>query len=273
MRTPSLLAVAALLALLACGGASEAPPAAPPATPSPSPAAEHGGAEHGGADHGHGAAHGGIQKELDGMHVEGLAMPDGVMFWPTDGDARPLPLEGFSGNATIKGPAGVEQVPLMAMGDHLHAPAKLVQGQPATIVVTLTRDGKAQSATFEVPKVGLESHDHTSLHGGEVGMWANYHVEYVGTGSEHRFWITDATRLTLKDGFTATVKDGETTLPLTLDPQTGALSAKAEGAGSRPVSIEVKAGETTFSLPFQAKAAGAAGAPGQGEHGGGGHAH
>lgn len=263
MRPPSLPAVAALLALLACGGAPEAPPAAPSASTAPTtttPTAA--GAEHGGADHGHGAAHGGIQKELDGMHVEGLAMPDGVMFWPTDGDARPLPLEGFSGSATIQGPAGVEQVPLMAMGDHLHAPAKLVQGQPATIVVTLTRDGKAQSATFEVPKVGLESHDHTSLHGGEVGMWANYHVEYVGTEGEHRFWITDANRLTLKDGFTATMKDGETTLPLTLDPQSGALSAKAEGAGSRPVTIEVKAGETTFSLPFQPTAAGAAGAPG-----------
>jgi hypothetical protein len=199
--------------------------------------------------HGHGAKHGGIQKELEGMHLEALAMPDGVMLWVTDKDAKPLPLDGIAGSAVIKGPTGVETTTLTPMGDHLHAPAKLQQGQPATIVVTLTKADKAQSVTYDVPAVGLSVHDHTSLHSGQVSMWKDYHVEYLGKEGEYRFWISDEKRQSIKTGISGSVKDGDTVLPLTLG-EDGGLVAKGEGAGSRPVMGEFKVGETSFSLGF-----------------------
>lgn len=239
-------AMSLLLLLLCCTGeVAPPPPSAAVAPPPPPPTAEK--AE---GEHGHGAKHGGIQKELEGMHIEGLAMGSGVMFYITDGNAAPLPLEGITGTAVIKGPSGVEQVQLVPMGDHLHAPGKLVQGQPATVVVTLTRAGKAQSTTFDIPSVGLEAHNHVSLHGGQVSMWGDYHVEYVGKDDVYQFWLTDASREIVKAALSGVVKDGAQQLPLTLDPSTGRLSAKAEGAGSRPVTVELKAGETSFSLGF-----------------------
>ncbi len=257
-----------LLWMIACD--SPPAPAGTPAAPA-APAHDHASHDHAApappaapahdhAAHGHAAAHGGIQKELDGMHIEGLAMPDGVMFWLTDGDAKPLPLAGITGSAVIKGPEGVASVALAPMGDHLHAQAKLAQGQPATIVVTVTRDGKAQSATFDVAAVGLQSHDHTSLHGGQVGMWGDHHVEYLGRDGEHRVWITDEHRNTLKDGLAVALKDGDgAALPLTPDA-TGMFFVRAEGAGTRPVMVEVTLGGTSltaepdkrFSLGFNA---------------------
>ena len=93
-------------------------------------------------------------------HVEALKMPTGVMFYLEDADQKPLTVDGYTGNAVVKGPSGVVTVELMAMGDHLHAPAVLLQGQPATAVLTLKHDGKASSASFETQAVGLPSHDH-----------------------------------------------------------------------------------------------------------------
>ena len=60
-------------------------------------------------------------------------MSDGVLFWVTDVNAQPLAPGDYTGSATVKGPNGVVQVPLMVMEDHLHAATPLVQGQPATI--------------------------------------------------------------------------------------------------------------------------------------------
>lgn len=257
------------LLLAACGGSDPAkppipaPPAAEPTVP----------ASHADGAHGHGASHGGVLKELDNLHVEGLAMPDGVLFWPTDGDARSIPPTELTGNAVIKGPAGVEQVPLVAMSDHLHAPAKLVQGQPATIVVTLTRNGRAQSATFEIASVGLGSHDHTALHGGQVGMWGEHHVEYVGGDGEYRVWVSDATRQAVKSGLAGAVRDGDTILRLTLDPATGLLSAKGEGVGTRPVTVDVTLGATNFTLGFNAVSGTGAAGPAALDQGAGLHAH
>lgn len=234
--------IATLLLLAACGGAPD-PEAAPHV---------HGSA----ADHGHGAKHGGIQNELDGMHVEGLAQPGAVMFWVTDGDAKPLPLDGITGKATVKSPNGTEEVVLASMGDHLHGAANLQGGQSATITVELTRDGRTQSSTFQVASVGLKEHDHSSLHGGQVGMWGDHHVEYVGAEGEYKFWVTNATRVPVTSGLSGIVKDGETRIPLVADDPAGLLSAKGDGAGTRPVTVDVTVEGKTFTLGFNPSGAG-----------------
>lgn len=231
-----------LVWLVAC---AEAPPAAPPAPPPAAAAHTDAGA------HGHGAAHGGVQKELEGLHVEALAGADGVMFWVTDADARPLPPEGITGTAVVKGPNGVQEVTLMPMADHLHAPATLPLGQPATVVVTLTRDGKAQSASYEIAAVGLAAHDHTSLHGGVVGMWGDVHVEYLPGGGRYRVWVSDANRVPIHLPVHGTVTDGDQKIPLT-DDGAGGLSAPGADAGARPVDVDLTVGDASFSLRFNA---------------------
>lgn len=266
-----------LFVLAACSGeqaSAPAPsePAAPAAPAAPAPAAAPAG-DHAGGDHAHASPHGGIVKTVGERHVEALFMPGGIMFYVSDSAQKALPVDGFSGTAVVKGPAGVENVTLSPMGDHLHAVAKLEHGKPASVVLTLTHSGKADSVSFETQAVGLSEHDHTSLHGGQVGMWGDYHLEYAPKDGEHRVWISDAKRVPVTAAVSGSLKDGETVVPLTFDPATGMLSGKAEGAGTRPVMVDVKVGETSFSLGFNAVgAAPAAGGDGHGhDHGGHGH--
>jgi hypothetical protein len=185
------------------------------------------------------------------MHVEALMMAGGVMFYLSDAEQKPLLIDGYAGNAVVKAPAGVSMVQLAPMGDHLHAAAALEQGKPASVVLTLQHAGRARSASFETQAVGLATHDHTSLHGGQVGMWGDYHVEYAPKDASYRIWLTDAARNPVPGAVTAAVKDGDVTVPLVADP-TGMLSGPGEGAGTRPVMIDVKVGETAFSLGFNA---------------------
>lgn len=240
-----------LLFLLACST-----PAPTPVAPPPAPAAEHaheaGAAhEHAAGDHHHDAPHGGIVKTTGDMHVEAVMTPAGVMFYLSDADQVALPVDGYSGSAVIKGPTGVTTADLMPMGDHLHAPATLEQGKPASVVLTFTRDGKALSVAFETETVGLASHDHTSLHGGQVGMWGDHHVEYAAQDGEYRFWITDAHRNPVTGPVSGSVKVGATELPLV--PGDGALlSVKAADAGKVPVTVTVVTDGSTFSLGFNA---------------------
>lgn len=236
--------------LLACGGGTATSPASAPAPvpPTPAPATEPAPAPTEG--HGHAASHGGIQKELDGMHVEALLLPSGVMVYLTDADNKAIPVAGWTGKAVINGPAGVSTVDLQVMGDHLHAPGKLEHGKPASVVLTLSKDGKAVSAPFESASVGLAVHDHTSIHGGQVLMWGNYHVEYLAKDGEHRVWLSDAKRIEITTGVTGTVKEGEKATPLAMDAS-GMLSAKSESAGSAKVLVEVTVDGQTISLPFE----------------------
>lgn len=87
-------------------------------------------------------------------------------------------------------------------------------------------------------------------------MWGDFHVEYAPQDGEHRFWVTGANRIPVTGAVTGTLKDGNTVLPLTLDTS-GMLSAKAEGAGTRPVLVEITTGAQSFSLGFNAAGAGA----------------
>jgi hypothetical protein len=221
-------------------------PVAAPAPPSSAPPVP--------TDHPHDAPHGGIVQSVGDMHVEALMMASGVLFYLSDAQQKPITVEGYTGNAVIKGPAGVTTVDLMPMGDHLHAAATLAQGQPASAVLTLNHDGKALSASFATESVGMHSHDHTALHGGRVGMWGDYHLEYAPKDGEYRVWVTDEHRNPVAGTVTASLKDGDRTVPLTADA-TGALVGKGEGAGSRPVMIDVAANGTSFSLAFEAVSA------------------
>jgi len=250
-----------LLLLAACSTdpAPTAPAAAPHGHDHDAAAAPH---DHAGGDHDaeghatgahtHASPHGGEVKVLGANHVEAVFTPGGILFYVSDASQTALPASTFTGSAVVKGPAGVETIALTPMGDHLHAMAKLTHGQPATAVLTLTADGKAASAPFEVAAVGLTEHDHTALHGGQVGMWGDYHLEYAPDWGTHRVWVSDAKRVPVTTAVTGSLKDGDTVVPLTFDAATGMLSGAAEGAGTRPVMVDVKVGETSFSLGFNA---------------------
>ena len=259
-----------LLALAACSGEQATAPAPAQAAAQTSHAAPAAGGAAG--DHAHTSPHGGIVKTVGERHVEALFLPGGVMFYLSDAAEQALPIEGFSGTAVVKGAAGVETVTLAPMGDHLHAAAKLGHGEPASVVLTLNYGNKAESVSFEVPSVGLAEHDHTSLHGGQVGMWGDFHLEYLGKDDEHRVWVTSARRLPVTQAVSGSLKDGDTVVPLTFDAATGMLSGKAPGAGSRAVLVDVKVGESSFSVAFNAVEKPAGGAEGHGHgHGHGAH--
>lgn len=184
--------------------------------------------------------------------MEGLAMAGAVMFWPSDANAQALPVQEFSGNTVIKGPAGVEKVDVVPMGDHLHATARLEHGKPATSVLTLNRNGKAQSITYETETVGLATHDHTSLHGGAVSVRGDFHVEHLAKEGVHRLWVTDAKREVVAMPLSGKLWKVYQEVPPAVEAGAGMLFAPVEGAGSRPVTVEIKAGEANFSLGFNA---------------------
>lgn len=242
-----------LLLLVACG--DQTTPAAAPTEPTEAheQAEAHApakGAEHAEGD-GHAARHGGQQRELKGMHVEALFQADGIHFYLADGDNNPLTPEGSTGNAVISSPAGVETAALMPMNDGLHAAAKLETGKPASAVLTLTRGGETQSASYETTAVGTTFHDHVSLHGGQVGMWGHYHLELLAKDDVYSVWITDASRAPVTGQASGVIVDGDQRLPLAMDKGTGALSARAEAAGARPVTVEITLDGQSISLPFQ----------------------
>lgn len=240
------MTLALLLALAACSPAPVPPLPAPPA-PAPAPVADHEA-----TPHSHNAAHGGVVRTVGDLHVEALMMPVGVMFYLSDAAQKPLGVDGYTGSAVVQGSAGVTTVTLMPMGDHLHAAVALEQGKPASVVLTLTHAGAAASAQFQTATVGMQSHDHTALHGGQVSMWGDLHLEYAPADGQYRVWVTDEHRNPVPGPVSGAVHDGDRTIPLVAGD--GALlSAAGEGAGSRPVTVDVTASGKTFSLGFQPK--------------------
>ena len=236
-----------LLALSACSTPIPIPEPPPP-SPSKAPAAE--AHFHGEEAHAHTAPHGGEVKTMANIHVEALFAAAGVLVYVADIDGKALDPTPFAGTALIQGPNGVTKADLTPMGEHLHAIAELEAGKPASVVVTLPVNGRMESAQFSVEAVGLAEHDHTSLHGGAVSMWGDVHVEYVAQDDELRFYISDARRGAVTAGVSGSAKDGDTVVPLVFDAGTGALSEKSSGAGTRPVMLDAKVGESTFSLLF-----------------------
>ena len=187
---------------------------------------DHGEHAHDPAEHGHGASHGGQQVEVNGNHAEALFQADGVHFYLTDGDNKPIDPSGVFGSARVTGPNGVENVSLMAMGASLHAPVRLVSGQPASAVLTYT------------------------VNGSQVGMWGNYHVELLMAEGRYRVWVTDAARGPVAGAVMGAVIDGASRCVLEPDAATGALQCAASDAGKRPVAVELNIDGQPLSLPF-----------------------
>ena len=249
LRLPTWLPLLALPAAFACSDGA-APPSAPPASPSPVEAGPV--PDHGPPGHVHESQHGGRVQTVGDRHVEAVLMPDGVLFYVSDSVQSPVSLDGYSGSAVVQGPSGIATVPLLAMGDHLHAAAKLVHGAPASVVLTLTRGSAAVSVAFDTASVGLQAHDHTSLHGGVVSMSGDTHLEYAASGDAYEVWVSDAMRVAITKDVRGSLTDGGVVVPLTFDPATGLLRGKGAGAGSRPVMVDVTVGDVAFSLGFNA---------------------
>ena len=244
-----------LLLLIGCGEPTQpAAPAEPvaPAAPAHNEHAAQAGGHANAVGDGHAARHGGQQRELQGMHVEGMFQADGVMFYLADGDNNPLSPEGATGEAVISSGSSVVTASLAPKGDALVAAATLESGKPASAVLTLTRAGQTQSASFETSAVGTTFHDHTALHGGQVGMWGHYHVELLAGDGAYSVWVTDASRNPVTSGLSGVVVDGAQRLALAADASGGGFTARAEGAGSRPVTVEITVQDQQISLPFQA---------------------
>lgn len=238
------------LLLFACSPES-APVPAPSPAPVAAPPTATGSAQHDATPHTHTAPHGGDVKSVGSVHLEAKFMPEGVLVWVTDKDEKPLDTSAFAGaTAIVKGTGAPESMTFTPMGEHLHAVATLEHGAPATAVVTITVDGKAESVQFSTPAVGMAEHEHTSLHGGVVSMWGDYHVEYAPKDGEYRFFMSDAKRQAVDTGVSGSVKDGDEVIPLEFDATNAVLHAKGEGAGTRPVMLDAQVGETSFSLGF-----------------------
>jgi len=252
------------LLLAACGGdpdaghehpAASATPGAP-TTEGAAPhdhddARDHDDAAHEGGPHAHAASHGGEVKMAGDLHVEARFTKSGVMVWLRDAAEAPIDAATVTAGAVVKTGAGVQSVPMMSMGDHLHAALPLEEGTAAEAVLTLTVGGKPVSVDFHVEEVGaLAEHDHTTLHGGVLSMWGDNHVEYLAKDGEVRFWVSDAHRVARREGVTGSAKVGDTVVPLTFDPATGLLSGKATPTAGQRVTLDVTVGAQTFSLVF-----------------------
>ena len=99
----------------------------------------------------------------------------------------------------------------------------------------------------DAPK-GIEHHDHTPLHGGEVRMTGDEHVELrVSDDGEYAVWFTDAWRRPLKDFVVGTVTvrgaDGEETLPLSARRADGSYAPRGRIlTPRRKIVVTAKAG-------------------------------
>lgn len=262
MRSFIALVVVTASGFAGCGAPEpgEAPRAPEPvATLSGSGTGAAASGDHAATPHSHAATHGGEVAQVGNLHIEGRFLKSGLLVWIRDAADAPVDLTTVSGTVVIKGPAGVTTLQLVSMGDHLHAQVALPDGVPADAVVTLNVAGTPTSVDFRTSAVGspvvgspaagpLAEHDHTSLHGGVVSMWKDHHVEYVATGDSVRFYVTDARRVPIDNGVSGTVTITGVTTPLTFDPTTGALSARATPAGL--VMLHAKVGNEAFSLGF-----------------------
>jgi hypothetical protein len=211
------------------------------------------GHDHDATPHAHGATHGGVVKTVGGVHVEALLAPSGVMVWLRDAAEAPLAPASFAGTALVEQEGAVQNVPLAPMGEHLHAQVALTMGKPASAVITIPVEGKPQAVSFEVASVGLAEHDHTALHGGVVSMWGDVHLEYAPKDGQHRFFVSDAKRVTITQGVSGSVKDGTVTTPLTFDAATGLLSAPMAAGQTGDVTAVVTVAGTSFELAFPRK--------------------
>jgi hypothetical protein len=83
-------------------------------------------------------------------------------------------------------------------------------------------------------------------------MYGEHHVEYLAANGEYRVWITNATREPIAGDINGSLKDGDTSVPLAPNGEPGLLVGHGDGAGTRPVTVELGVEGTAFSLSFNA---------------------
>lgn len=188
-----MMMVGAVMGLMACGkGEPSAVKAPEPATTAKaggagaSPGADDNGTkkgaakghEHGdhaaGGDHAHGSPHGGKVVSAGRYHLEGVPTKAGLLVFLLDENEKELPLTGVKGSMTFVGAGKAPvDVPLDAMGNHLHGHVNLEGKWSAA--VTVDKSGEKLVARFEGEgaKVG-GGHDHAGHDHGEHGDHAGH---------------------------------------------------------------------------------------------------
>ena len=139
--------------------------------------------------------------------------------------------------------------------DHHHDEATASAGYTCPMHPQVHQDGPGKCSIcgmnlVPVSQGALAAHDHRALHGGQVSMYGDHHLEYLAAGGEYRVWVTNANRESIITGVKGSLKDGDTMVPLTPDDAQGLLVGHGDGAGTRPVMVEVTADGQTFSLGF-----------------------
>lgn len=272
LNPPGTLGLAAAAWIAACGGSDH----------------DHGhdhGADAGGHDHAHATAapteggahdhrprHGGSLAETEGLHVEAKVGAEGLELWFTDGNHVDLPAGAVSGKAVINEGSGVVEAPVERVGDRWLARAALPAGQGLNAVLAVVVDGRPKSVALTLAPPTLGHHDHSSIHGGEVMMFGDYHVEWTQVDGQHRFWLTDADRKPAQ-ATAATFTDAGGAGTLSFDPALGAWVGAAKGGG--PVRVELDSGAVKVQVAFAAKGEGTGHPHGDDahHHGGEGHGH
>lgn len=105
-----------------------------------------------------------------------------------------------------------------------------------------------QQATYTGCPEERLPHDHTPLHGGQVGMVGDYHLEVVDTGEEIRVYVSDECRSPLPPPSGAT---------LVLEPETG--PGEPIERPLEPVDGYMRADRAGMEIPFLATVKGRVG--------------
>src|SRR5205807_1074735 len=105
--------------------------------------------------HDHTPHHGGVVGMVGLLHLEALALPDGVVrVYLTDVWRRPLPLTGVSGRVIVGLPGARSELPLVVTGDTLQATGPPLDAAEVTADVRLERDGQPIEMHFVLPLAG-----------------------------------------------------------------------------------------------------------------------
>jgi hypothetical protein len=90
--------------------------------------------------HDHGPRHGGVVREVEGIHVEMVATPDGrIRIYSSDAWRRPLPADGATATVKLRLPSGDRTLELAPAGDALEARTTPFDADTALAEVTITR--------------------------------------------------------------------------------------------------------------------------------------
>lgn len=114
----------------------------------PAGAQHHRGSPH---DHDHPPGpNGGRVEGAGAWHAELVTQAETVSVYLTDGDGKPLPVEGFSAVAILKSGAKAARIPLTPEGGRLTGKADTALGERPTGAVRITAPGgAAASARFD----------------------------------------------------------------------------------------------------------------------------